>query len=320
MNTKPILIVTGEPFSIFSEILFKTFKKNKFKKPIIIIGSYNLLMDQMKFLKYKIQFNIIKKSFDNKNLKNNKLNLIDIKFDYKNIFENISSNSNSYNYKCFATALKLLKTKKFSGLINGPISKKHFLKGKYLGITEFLAEKTNSKNFVMLIFNKKLAVSPVSTHIPLKNVYKKISTKKIINHVEIIKKFYQKYLKKNPKIAITGLNPHCESNFKTSEEDKIIKPSLKILKKKYSNVSGPYPADSLFMKNNIKKFDIVIGMYHDQVLTPIKTIYNFDAINITLGLPFIRISPDHGTNNSMIGKNKSDPQSLISAIKFLDNK
>ena len=100
-----------------------------------------------------------------------------------------------------------------------------------MGITEFLAQKTNSKNFVMLIFNKKLAVSPVSTHIPLKNVYKTISTKKIVNHVQIIKKFYKKYLKKNPKIAITGLNPHCESNFKTSEEDKIIKPSLKILKK-----------------------------------------------------------------------------------------
>ena len=74
------------------------------------------------------------------------------------------------------------------------------------------------------------------------------------------------------------------------------------------------------MKNNIKKFDVIIGMYHDQVLTPIKTIYNFDAINITLGLPFIRISPDHGTNHNMIGKNKSNPQSLISAIKFLDSK
>ena len=85
-------------------------------------------------------------------------------------------------------------------------------------------------------------------------------------------------------------------------------------------MSGPYPADSLFMKNNIKKFDVMVGMYHDQVLTPIKTIYNFDAINITLGLPFLRISPDHGTNNNMIGKNKSDPQSLIAAIKFLDSR
>ena len=95
---------------------------------------------------------------------------------------------------------------------------------------------------------------------------------------------------------------------------------MKFLRKKYTNVSGPYPADSLFMKNNIDKFDVIIGMYHDQVLTPMKTIYNFDAINITLGLPFIRISPDHGTNQKMIGKNKSNPQSLISAIKFLDNR
>ena len=178
MNIKPILIVAGEPFSIFSEILFKTLRKNKFKKPIIIIGSYNLLYDQMKFLKYRIKFNIIKKEFNYKDLNNNMLNVIDVKFIYKNIFEKISSNSNSYNYECFSTALKLLKTKKFSGIINGPISKKHFLKGKYLGITEFLGQKTNSKNFVMLIFNKKISVSPVSTHIPLKNVYKTISKKK----------------------------------------------------------------------------------------------------------------------------------------------
>ena len=94
--------------------------------------------------------------------------------------------------------------------------------------------------------------------------------------------------------------------------------SLKYLIKRHSNVNGPYPADSLFMKKNIKNFDIVIGMYHDQVLTPIKSIYNFDAINITLGLPFIRISPDHGPNSKMAGKNKSNPESLISAIKFLD--
>ena len=320
MNIKPILLVAGEPFSIFSEILFKTLKKNKFKKPIIIIGSFKLLKDQMKFLKYKIQFNLINKDFHNKDLSKKKLNIIDVEFSYKKIFEKISSNSSFYNHKCFEMAVKLIKTKKFSGLINGPIAKKYFLKGKYLGITEFLAQKTDSKNFVMLIYNKKLAVSPISTHIPLKNVHKSISKKKIINHVQIIKKFYKKYLKKNPKIAITGLNPHCESNLNRGEEDLIIRPSLKFLRKKYTNVSGPYPADSLFMKNNIDKFDVIIGMYHDQVLTPMKTIYNFDAINITLGLPFIRISPDHGTNHGMAGKNKSNPQSLISAIKFLDNR
>ena len=84
------------------------------------------------------------------------------------------------------------------------------------------------------------------------------------------------------------------------------------------NIEGPYPADTIFMKNNIKKYDVIIGMYHDQVLTPLKALYNFDAINITLGLPILRISPDHGPNFKMLGKNKSDPKSLTEAIKFLD--
>ena len=85
------------------------------------------------------------------------------------------------------------------------------------------------------------------------------------------------------------------------------------------NVSGPFPADTIFIKNNLKNYDVVIGMYHDQVLAPIKTIFGFDAINITLGLPFLRVSPDHGPNEIMAGKNTSNPKSLIQALKFLDN-
>ena len=121
-----------------------------------------------------------------------------------------------------------------------------------------------------------------------------------------------------PKIAITGLNPHCENFFNISEEKNIIEPAIKILKKKKIKIFGPYPADTIFLKQNSKKFNVIIGMYHDQVLTPIKALYGFNAINITLGLPFLRISPDHGPNNKMIGKNKSDPQSLIDALKFLN--
>ena len=105
---------------------------------------------------------------------------------------------------------------------------------------------------------------------------------------------------------------------KDNEEDKKIKPAVKYLKKKFNKVYGPIPADSLFMKNNIKNYDVIVGMYHDQVLTPIKSLYNFNAINITLGLPFIRISPDHGPNNKMTGKNISNPDSLVNAIKFFD--
>ena len=84
------------------------------------------------------------------------------------------------------------------------------------------------------------------------------------------------------------------------------------------NISGPYPADTIFLKKNREKFDVILGMYHDQVLTPAKTLFEYDAINITLGLPFIRVSPDHGPNQKMLGKNISNPLSLIKAIKFLD--
>ena len=170
----------------------------------------------------------------------------------------------------------------------------------------------------MLIYNKQLSVSPITTHLPLKDVHKSISKTKIINQVKLIKSFYKKEFNKNPKIAITGLNPHCESNYKTSEEEKIIKPALKYLKKRGFKVSGPFPADTIFLKKISKKYDVIVGMYHDQVLSPLKTLFEFNAINITLGLPFIRISPDHGPNSSMLGKNLSNPESLIKAIKFFD--
>ena len=169
----------------------------------------------------------------------------------------------------------------------------------------------------MLIYNNKLSVSPVTTHLPLTEVKKNITSKKIIKNVLTINSFYKKKLKKKAKFAVTGLNPHCETNKSYSEEEKIIVPAIKKLRKKNININGPFAADTLFLKKNINKFNVVIGMYHDQVLTPIKTLYGFKAINITLGLPFLRITPDHGPNNNFLGKNISDPSSVIEIFKFL---
>ena len=154
--------------------------------------------------------------------------------------------------------------------------------------------------------------------LPIKLVSKKINKKVISDKVKLIDKFYKSNLKIRAKIAITGLNPHCESISKFNEDEKIIKPTIKNLKKQNFKVSGPFPADTIFLKKNRKKYNVIIGMYHDQVLTPMKTLFEYDAINITLGLPFIRISPDHGPNETMIGKNQSNPLSLIKAISFLD--
>ena len=322
MKDKPILIVMGEPYSVFSELIFKILKSSlitKIKRPIVLIGSQKLLLGQMKKLGYKFKIKTVIPTQIKKNINlPETINLINVNFNHKKSFDKISIKSNNYIKSCFSMALDLINKDNIISLINGPISKKYFLRGKILGITEYLTKKTSTKNVAMLIFNQKLAVSPITTHLALKDVHKYISQKKICSHANLIVDFYKKNFKKNPKIAITGLNPHCESNFKNCEEDSIIIPAIKSLKMKHLKVEGPFPADTIFMKENLKNFDVIIGMYHDQVLTPIKALFGFNAINITLGLPYIRVSPDHGPNSSMLGKNLSNPKSLIEAIKFLD--
>ena len=318
MNIEYILIVLGEPYSTFSEILGKYFKNKKnLKKKIILIGNLSLLNKQLKKLRHSFPLHEIR---DINYAKNNIVNIINIKFKHKKVFDKISNYSNKYIENCFKKSLDILKDYKDKAiLINGPISKTNFLNRRYLGITEYLSKKTRSRNEVMLIYNNKLSVSPLTTHIPIKYVSKRINQSKITKNIVQINNFYKKYLRKKIKLAVLGLNPHCETIDKFSEEKNIIIPSIKKLKKKDIIIDGPYPADTFFIKKNINYYDVILGMYHDQVLTPIKTIYNFKAINITIGLPFIRITPDHGPNSKMLGKNKSDPSSFVYAMKFIEN-
>ncbi len=319
MNYKPILLISGEPNSIFLEIFFKSLKYKKIRSPLILIASQKLLRLQMKKLNFnkKIKIldynNILDLKIDNKSI-----NLINVNYNTSKAFEKISTKSNKYINNCFEVAFKIIKKNNINKIITGPISKKTFLNKKYLGLTEYLSKKFRVKNSAMVIYNKKISVCPITTHMPLKFVVKNINKKIIIDKIKLIKDFYKINFNKNPKIAILGVNPHCESINNFNEDEKIVKPAVKYLKKMNYKVSGPFPADTIFLKKNIKNFDIIVGMYHDQVLAPMKTLFEYDAINITLGLPFIRVAPDHGPNEKMLGKNKSNPLSLIKAISFLD--
>ena len=319
MNYKPILIVHGEPNGIFLEIFFKSLKYKKFKNPLVLICSHKILKYQMKKLGFKMNVKIINPSLLNEIKLNNKtINIIDIKYNKNIKFQKISNKSNVYIKNCFNISLKILNSGITNKLINGPISKNTFLNKKFLGITEYLAKKTKASGNAMLIYNKRLSVCPITTHLPLKFVTKDINKKKIIEKITLINNFYKKNLRFKPKIAVLGLNPHCETVDKFSEDEKILKPAIRYLSSKKIYVRGPYAADTAFLKKNRENFDVIVGMYHDQVLTPIKTIFEYDAINITLGLPFIRVSPDHGPNQKMLGLNKSNPLSLIRAIEFLE--
>ncbi len=320
MSYKPIIIVPGEPNSVFLEIFFKALRKKNYKSPIILVCSAKILSLQMKKLKFKKKINFLnQKSSINKKLNNKSINIIDIKFNQSRAFYKISNKSNSYIEECFKCAFKLLKKNVTHKFINGPISKKTFLNKKFLGMTEFISSKFKIKKSAMLIYNEHLSVCPITTHLPLKLVPNKITKKNICEKIFLINSFYKKNFKIKPKIAILGLNPHCESIRKFNEDEKILKPTVKYLKKLNLKTFGPFSADTFFMRDNRKKYNVVVGMYHDQVLTPLKTLYEYNAINITLGLPFFRITPDHGPNENMVGKNISDPSSLVKAISFLDN-
>ena len=278
------------------------------------------MIKQMKLFNFKKKLKILKiNELKNLNINNKSVNLIDIKLQ-KLPKKNQDKLTKKYINKSFNVAFKLIKNKFTKKFINGPINKKTFLNKKFLGVTEFISRSFKIKKTGMLIYNKKLSVCPVTTHLPIKLVAKKITQKLIEEKIETINLFFEKNFKIKPKIAVIGMNPHCETILKFNEDEKIVCSAVMAKVKKGINVKGPYPADTIFLKKNRNKFDVILGMYHDQVLAPIKTLFEYDAINITMGLPFLRVSPDHGPNKKMVGKNKSNPQSLIKALEFLDNK
>ena len=178
MNSKPILIVAGEPNSIFFEIFFKSLQSKNFNKPIILIGSLKILQLQMKKLNYRKKINLLNtKNLTNKKINNKEINLINVEYNQKKAFEKLSKKSNTYIKTSFDLAVKLIKEGFSDKLINGPISKKNFLKNKYAGMTEYFASKTGNKNKeVMLIYNRNLSVSPITTHLPLKKIFTRITT------------------------------------------------------------------------------------------------------------------------------------------------
>ena len=317
---KKIIIVAGDPNSINSEIISKTWRavNTSIKRKIYLIGNFNLIYKQFKKLKRKVTIIKVKQLKDRSSP--NKLKIIDIPLNFKNPFKVSLQNSTKYITESFNLAHKLAQNKKVKGLINCPIDKKLLNKSKKIGVTEFLASKNkiNKGSEVMFIHNKKLSVVPITTHINIKNVSKKININLIIKKMNTLQKDFKKLFGKRPKIAILGLNPHNAELNSNSEEVRIIKPAILKLKKKGFYVEGPLSADTLFI-NNYKKYDVIVGMYHDQVLTPFKSLFEFDAINITLGLDYLRVSPDHGPAKDIINKNKANHSSLLSCVKFINS-
>ena len=170
----------------------------------------------------------------------------------------------------------------------------------------------------MLLANSKVKVALLTTHIPLNKVSESISTKKIIETIKILNENLKRLWKiKNPKICVLGLNPHAgEGGFMGSEEIEIIEPAINALLSEKIRVEGPISADTAFIKEKTSKYDAYLAMFHDQGLPVLKSMGFGDSVNITLGLPFTRISVDHGTAYELAGKNKADPSSFKRSMEL----
>ncbi len=313
-----ILIVAGDPNSINTEIILKVWKKLSIsiRKNVYIIGNGELIKKQFLKLKTKLPVTILQQFEEHVISKN--LKIINIPLNFKNPFNVPKKSASKYMFNCLNLAHSLAKNYSVKGLINCPINKK-LIGNSNIGITEYLAakNKVTKDSEVMLIYNKNLSVVPITTHVRIRNISKLISIKIITRKIKTLNKGLSKILRKKPKIAILGLNPHNAEFLKSSEEHKVIIPSIRKLRKENIDVYGPFSADTMFIEEH-KKFDVIVGMYHDQVLTPFKTLFNYDAINITLGLKYLRVSPDHGPAKNIILKNKANELSLLNCIKFLN--
>ena len=315
---KKIILVFGDPNSINSEIIFKSWNKlsDQLKKRIYLVANYDLILSQFKNLNYKINCILVKNIYEKQNNKNLKIINIDIRF--KNPFLVPKKESSLFIRKSLNFAHKLALGSNVAGLINCAVNK-NLLSNKNIGVTEFLSKKSRIKKNteIMMIYNKKLSVVPITTHINLKQVSSKISKSLIFNKILNLRSCFKKNFGIDPKIAVLGLNPHNGEMRKNTEEVKKIIPAIKNLKNLKLKIEGPLVADTIFI-NDFKNYDIIVGMYHDQILGPFKALFKFDAINITLGLKYLRTSPDHGTASNLIGKNKANPESLIKCINFIN--
>ena len=222
--------------------------------------------------------------------------------------------------KVIKKAVGLVKTNKAKALCTSPINKNVLMSGAnfpYTGHTEFLANLDAIDNPVMMLACSKLKVVPVTTHLPLKDVPSQISKQLLTETIKITNAaMKEKFGISEPILAISGLNPHAGENGQLGdEEEKIIIPVIRDLEGKI-NIIGPLSADTMFHPDARAKYDVAITMYHDQALVPLKTIGFDEGVNITLGLSFIRTSPDHGTAFDLAGQNAANETSTVNAIKM----
>ncbi len=321
---KVILISAGDPASISTEITIKAIEGSKIDHNIkpIIISDPQLIEDCKKIINSNIKINEIEDKIKFSDFKKDHLNIISLNLPHKITFGKPQYKYASFIKNSIISCIEIERRSIATGIVTNPINKNIMHKSgfNFQGHTDFLASLSQYKKIpIMMLVTNELKTIPLTIHVPIKNVPKLISKDLIKLTINIAKESLTSLFNvSKPRIIVTGLNPHAGENGDIGDEEKsIIIPAINEVKqKKDCFLEGPVSADTVFSSRKRNDYDVAICMYHDQALIPIKTLDFFNGVNVTLGLDFIRTSPDHGTGFDIAGKNIANPDSLIAAINL----
>ena len=319
-----ILITAGDPASISTEITIKAIESHSISKNInlVAITDPKLVEESKKLINSNIKINVIKDTIKFSDYKEYCFNIIPIKLNNKIEYGKPDIGNFSFTKFSIIRTIQIHNNSIASAIVTNPINKHIMYKSgfDFEGHTDFLGSLSlKKKNPVMMLVTNGLKTLPLTIHVPLKKVAELI-TKELINTkikiaVDDLKTLFDI---KKPSIIVTGLNPHAGENGDLGDEEvRVIKPAIDELRKLPNiSITGPISADIAFSPNKRCNYDLAVCMYHDQALIPIKTLDFYNGVNVTLGLDFIRTSPDHGTAYDIASKNLANPESLISAINL----
>ncbi len=321
--TLPLAVSLGDPSGIGPDVLLKAWtQREKHSLPnLFVAGDAEFLRDRAQLLKLDVRFNDYKAD----GIQSDSLAVLDINHPLSGKTGVPESKDAPATIKSIDTCVELTLKNQATAIVTCPINKHVLYEAgfKQPGHTEYLAELGQNHTGkpikpVMMLAGPELRTIPVTIHIPLHDVPNTLTTQIIIQTATIAAHDLKlRFGINKPRLAISGLNPHAGENSSMGYQDaEIILPAIKALKSAGINAWGPLPADTMFHKQARKTYDVAICMYHDQALIPAKTLGFDDAVNVTLGLPFIRTSPDHGTAYDIAGTGKANPSSFIAALKM----
>ena len=319
MPQKIILVTSGDIGGIGPDICLDIVK-HKFHPDyqVLVIGDSEVLQKRAQLIRHNAVIHVVDTKCSNLSNAANTLNVFNLQSSNPDVLGYGDSVNAAYVLDTLDTAINLCKSKLSNIIVTAPVSKEVISQSgvQFSGHTEYFAEKFACSKVVMMLANQYMKVALVTTHLPLKDVAKNITADNLNESITIIMDSLQhKYGIKNPRIAVCGLNPHAgEGGYMGDEEINIINPVIKAWQLRGYNISGSYPADTVFLQ--VADYDLILAMYHDQGLPVLKYSGFESGINVTLGLPIIRTSVDHGTAFNLAGSGCASSESLIHAIKF----